>query len=176
MSLPIRLFPTPPARSAFGVNTAVQSAGDFIENKKTKHGICNISLCRPANKLFSQSDLLALRKSNYLYNKCYSYAFNKSNLNVNLFTKMDLNGVKVIANSQTGKAPTSINVNNANPPYINYTVDPCGVLFGNTTCGINNYQNFVVYNPPYGSINSVENMKKYNITNTNNIFNCGDNL
>jgi hypothetical protein len=35
------------------------------------------------------------------------------------------------------------------PPYVNYNIDPCGSLFGNSICGINNYQNFVVYNPPY---------------------------
>lgn len=168
MSLPVRLFPTPPARSAFGVNNAVQNAGDYILNKTSKRSFCNIRLCKPAN-IVTQSDLLKLRKSNYLYNKCNSYSFNKSNLNVNLFTKMDLTDVKVIANSQTGKASTSINMNNANPPYINYTIDPCGVLFGNTTCGINNYQNFIVYNPPYVSINSNE-----NIPNNSDIFNCGD--
>jgi hypothetical protein len=174
MSLPLRLFPTPPARSAFGVNTAVQDAGDYISNKLTRHSFCNISLCKPANRLVSQSDLLRLRKSNYLYNKCRSRAFNKSNLNVNLFTKMDLNGVKVIADSKTGQSPTQIKLTSI--PYIDYTIDPCGVLFGNTTCGINNYQNFVVYNPPYFSINYDENTKKNKIANTNNIFNCYDNL
>jgi len=164
MSLPTRLFPTSSGRSAFGVNTAVQNAGDYIANKKAKRSHCNISLCKPANKLANQSDLLLLRKSNYLFNKCNSFTFNKSNLNVNLFTKMDLTGVKVIS-------PTPIDLSISCPPYLAYTVDPCGLLFGNTTCGINNYQNFVVYNPPYVSINSNENIK-----NNNNIFNCNDNL
>ena len=36
MSLPVRLFPTYPARSAFGVNNAVQNAGDYILQKKLK--------------------------------------------------------------------------------------------------------------------------------------------
>jgi hypothetical protein len=175
MSLPVRLFPTPPARSAFGVNNAVQNAGDYILNKTSKRSFCNISLCKPANNVDTQSDLLKLRKSNYLYNRCSSNTihdlkfFNKSNLNVNLFTKMDLTGVKVIGNSQRGDTPTSINIADACPPYIVYTIDPCGVLFGNTTCGINNYQNFIVYNPPYVSINSNE-----NIPNNSDIFNCGD--
>jgi len=87
---------------------------------------------------------------------------------------MDLTGVKVIGNSQRGDTPTSINIADACPPYIVYTIDPCGFLFGNTTCGINNYQNFIVYNPPYVSINFNKNTKKDNIPNNSNIFNCGD--
>jgi len=60
MSLPLRLFQTPPARSAFGVNNAVQNAGDYILNKTSKRSFCNISLCKPANNVATQSDLLKL--------------------------------------------------------------------------------------------------------------------
>ena len=74
-------------------------------------------------------------------------------MNINLFTKIDLEDVKVIANSSTGKSPTPIDIVTQYPPYITYTVDPCGTLFGNTICGVNNFQNFVVYNKPYYSIN-----------------------
>ena len=156
-TLPTRFFPTVPGRKAFGVNKPVQNAGEYILNKKTKNVYCNISLCRPQNKVKNQSDLILLRKSNYLYNRCVSYNFNKTNLNINLFTKMDLTGIKVLANSKTGASPSTIyplNPQNLtflteNPYYGLYTIDPCGELFGNTTCGINNYQDYVVYNPPY---------------------------
>jgi hypothetical protein len=156
-TLPTRFFPTTPGRKAFGVNIPVQNAGEYILNKKTKNVYCNISLCRPQNKVKNQSDLVLLRKSNYLYNRCVSYNFNKTNLNINLFTKMDLTGIKVLANSKTGVSPTTIYPLNSqnltflteNPYYGLYTIDPCGELFGNTTCGINNYQDYVVYNPPY---------------------------
>jgi hypothetical protein len=88
---------------------------------------------------------------------------------------MDLTGVKVIADFKTGESPTKIiplmssttAYLAANPYFILYKIDPCGVLFGNTTCGINNYQNFIVYNPPYVS--------NYN-SDTSNIYNCYDNL
>jgi hypothetical protein len=156
-TLPTRFFPTTPGRKAFGVNKPVQNAGDYILNKKTKNAYCNISLCRPQNKVVNQSDLLALRKSNYLYNRCVSYNFNKTNLNITLFTKLDLTGVRVLADAITGQSPTKIlplTTENftalaQNPYYARYTIDPCGELFGNTTCGINNYQDYVVYNPPY---------------------------
>ena len=36
MALSLRLFPTYPAKPAFGVNNAVQNAGDYILQKKLK--------------------------------------------------------------------------------------------------------------------------------------------
>ena len=151
MSLAVRLFPTYPARPTFGVNNAVQNAGDYILEKKIKKSFCNISLCKQNNNVKTQSDLLSLKKSNYLYNKCLSRTFNKSNLNVNLFTKLYLQDVKVISDA-AGISPAPIDIptiSNYVPPYVSYNIDPCGLLFGNTICGVNNYQNFVVYNPPY---------------------------
>lgn len=171
LTLPTRFFPTYPGRGAFGRNVPVQNSGEHILNKKAKKIYCNSSLCKPANKVENQGDLLLLKKSNLLYNKCGSYNFNKTNLNINLFTKMDLTGVKVISNSRTGQSPTTIialsqstaNYLAANPYFTLYKIDPCGVLFGNSTCGINNYQDFLVYNPPYVS--------NYNRA-TSNVYGC----
>jgi len=151
MSLSRRLFPTYPGRSAFGVNIPAQNAGDYILQKKSKTSYCNISLCKQQNNIKSQSDLLNLRKSNYLYNKCVSSNFNKYNLNINLFTKLDLKNVPVISNAQTGISPTTLDFP-AVTPYLFYNIDKCGILFGNTTCGVNNYENFMIYNPPYDSL------------------------
>jgi hypothetical protein len=176
MSLSLRLFPTYPAKPAFGVNVAVQNAGDYLSQKKAKRSYCNISLCRQMNSVKSQSDLLTLKKSNYLYNKCNSQLFNTSNLNVNLYTKIDLKDVNVISNTSTSKTPTSIDVTNTNPSYITYTIDPCGTLFGNTICGVNNFQNYVVYNQPYGSINPGSNNNNKNYDNTFNCFSENENL
>jgi hypothetical protein len=66
-TLPTRFFPTSPGKAAFGVIKPVQNAGDYILNKKAKNTYCNISLCRPQNKVVNQSDLTLLRKSNFLY-------------------------------------------------------------------------------------------------------------
>ena len=32
--------------------------------------------------------------------------------------------------------------------YARYIIDPSGQLFGNTSCGVNNFLNYLVYNPP----------------------------
>lgn len=169
-TLPTRFFPTTQGRGAFGVTIPVQNAGEYILNKKTKNTYCNISLCRPQNKIVNQSDLVLLRKANYLKNRCVSYNFNKTNLNITLFTKFDLTGVRVLANAITGQSPTTIlpltteNLTSLtqNPYYARYTIDPCGELFGNSTCGINNYQDYIVYNPPYLTSKYEGTKTKYN--------------
>jgi hypothetical protein len=141
----IRLFPTYPAKPAFGENIKVQNAGDYTLNKKLNY--------KKKYTAYSQSDLLSLKKLQYYNN----YTFNKTNLNVNLYTKLDLSGVCVISNDLTGECPTSLILDPSSgiPYYTNYNIDPSGILFGNTTCGINNYEQFMVYNPPY--ISNTEN-------------------
>jgi hypothetical protein len=168
MTKSLRLFPTYPARPAFGENNKVQNARDYIVEKSTRSSFCNASYCGSLKKVAvaTQSDLLLLRKTKYLnyYNSLYklnnsnyidkklpTLTFNKSNLNVNLITKLDLKNVNVISNNITGKSPTPISLNpfDVIPYYSKYKIDPDGLLFGNTICGINNYEDFMVYNPPY---------------------------
>ena len=43
--------------------------------------------------------------------------------------------------------PTTISTDAV--PYLDYNIDPCGNLFGNTICGINNYVNYMVYTKSY---------------------------
>ena len=38
-------------------------------------------------------------------------------------------------------------------PYIYYTIDPSGNLFGNTICGTDNFQQYLLFNPPYETTN-----------------------
>jgi hypothetical protein len=156
-TLPTRLFPTIPGKAAFGNLQTSYNAGEYISNKKAKNIFCKNSQCRPYNRVTKQSDLMTLRMVNNLYGKCGNYNFNKTNLNVNLITKLNLEGVKVIASQLTGTSPTTIIQLNSttasyldqNPYYVIYQIDPCGSLFGRTVCGINNYQDYRVYNPPY---------------------------
>ena len=168
MATSLRLFPTYPARAAFGENNKVQDARDYILEKSTKTNFCNAKYCNPLKKanVSSQSDLLLLRKSktlnyysslykkqnsNYISDRIPTYDFNKTNLNINLITKLDLQNVSVIENNLTGQIPTPIILDPSSgiPYYNNYKIDPDGVLFGNTICGVNNYEKFMVYNPPY---------------------------
>ena len=171
MATSLRLFPTYPAKPTFGENNKVQNARDYILEKSAKTSFCNASYCGSLKKVSvaNQGDLLLLRKTKYLnyFNSLYKLQnsnyidkqlpllkfdkFNKSNLNVNLITKLDLKNVNVISNNITGKTPTPITLNPLDiiPYYSKYKIDPDGVLFGNTICGVNNYEEFMVYNPPY---------------------------
>jgi hypothetical protein len=42
----------------------------------------------------------------------------------------------------------TISVESSNPFNWNNTIDPVGGLFGNTQCGIENYTQYMVFNPP----------------------------
>jgi hypothetical protein len=63
--------------------------------------------------------------------------FNESNLNRNLITKLNLLNVTVIDTNPSSE-----------PPYLAYNIDPSGALFGNSVCGLNNYNNYLECNPP----------------------------
>ena len=66
----------------------------------------------------------------------------KYNLNMNLFTTLDLTPVEVVEDSASKESPTTINKVLAANFYNNYVIDPKGQLFGNTRCG---YKNFLFY-------------------------------
>ena len=143
-------FKTNNGVTTFGVFKEPQSSGDYILNKKAKTVYCNPNICIPVKNVGSQSNLNSLRLSNYLkYYKCKN-SFNKRNLNVNLITQLNLIDVPVLQNNVTLNCPTTMtetsNVIADNPPYI-YTIDPSGNLFGNTTCGINNYVGYMEQKP-----------------------------
>lgn len=106
------------ANKAFGVFLESNDAGDYIHKKKLKTA----------------------------YNKCgcpyKTPIINSANLNINLISKLDLKNVPVIQNFSTGNVPTTIS--RCSVPFMDYNIDPCGNLFGNTVCGINNFEKYLV--------------------------------
>ena len=38
-------------------------------------------------------------------------------------------------------------------PFLDYNIDPSGNLFGNTICGINNWEKYMVYDASYNTLN-----------------------
>jgi hypothetical protein len=146
-------FKTNQGRNAFGVFKESQNAGDYIRNKTATTTFCNPNICVPSRTVNTENNLLLLRRSNRLtfYKDGYD-SFNKLNLNMNLITKLDLLEVPVIQ-SNTTPFETPVNISSSVVPYTNYLIDPSGLLFGNTTCGLNNYLDYVVYNPPYTTEN-----------------------
>jgi hypothetical protein len=160
-------FKTNLGKSAFGVYKESLDANEYITNKTAQTTFCYPNVCTPSRTVNTQGNLLSLWRSNKLTFYKNGYArFNKLNLNMNLITKLDLKYVPVVQSNNTPfETPTNINFVDGSTgvfvdPYLNYQIDPSGVLFGNTICGINNYLDFVVYNPPYtttdpGYINNV---------------------
>ena len=142
-----RSFKTYPGRPTFEVFNEPLDAGEYIKNKKALTTFCSANVCKPSRKVNTQSNMLLLNRANYLnYYSCGN--IDTTNLYVNLLTKLDLNDVPVIQdNNAPFNSPTDI-VPGATV-YTNYIIDPSGNLFGNTTCGVNNYENYLVYNPPY---------------------------
>ncbi len=153
-----RIFSTYPAKPTFGANSRIQNSQDYTNDKSTQFRFCNVKSCdlsKKTHNIKSQSELIALKKSQHInYYGCFS-SFNKTNLNVNLITKLDLKDVCVISDLE-GNCPTPIiyTPNTCEATYNNYIIDPSGVLFGNTICGVNNYERFMIYNRPPSCINS----------------------
>jgi len=70
--------------------------------------------------------------------------FDKSQLYVNLYTTLELPpNIPVISDLSGNTHPVIIDTNVQ--PFLTYTVDPDGFLFGNTPCGIDNYLHYQTY-------------------------------
>ena len=147
-----RSFNNNSGKKTFGVFSESLDAGEYIRNKKTRASFPIANKCKQSTKFRSESDYLLYNKSNYLSVYSCVNSVDKSELFINLFTQLDLTSVPVIQNFDNLNVPTSIvptTLNNANfYPYLTYNIDPSGVLFGDTVCGIDNYTNFMVYTPP----------------------------
>ena len=132
-----------PAKPAFGNFAKHLSYADVLANKRANHIYYN---CKQSNRIRSQSDLIAIRKTTQACaTGCDVLPFNKSNLQVNLITELDLNGIIVLElNSDPGSAakidPT------LRPIYSYYTIDPNNRLTGNTPCAIQKYVNYMILN------------------------------
>jgi hypothetical protein len=139
------------AKAAFGANKESSEAGDYIFKKKARATYCASSMCPPRYNLNTQGDLNLLRTAKYIDR---SMPFNKNNLNINLVTKLDLTNVCVIEDASGNVCANDGIIYSEIPNFYNrYIIDPSGQLFGNTQCGVNNFLNYLVYNPPTVSDN-----------------------
>jgi len=147
-----RPFAKYPAKPAFGQLKEPLEAGEYIQNKKLRYSFCIPNICHPNKNVYSQSNLMNLKTANNLvFNTC-GKQFERDQLYSNLYTKLDLSGnVLVIADLNGNVYPTPIST--TVEPYLTYNIDLSGNLFGNTVCGIYNFENYLVYNPPYQTQN-----------------------
>ncbi len=139
------------AKAAFKQINESSTASDYISQKKTKYSLCNPNYCHPNKNQGSQSNYLLLRKANKIVlNPCNE--IDKTQLYINLLTKLKLSdNVPVISYLNNNTYPVEINTSSV--PYLTYNIDPSGNLFGNTICGTDNWENYIVYNPPYNNEN-----------------------
>jgi len=150
--MPSRPFKPYMGKNTFGVLKESQDAGQYILNKTATTSFCSPNVCVAGKTVASQSSRLILRKANKIYFRACQDPYNTANLNINLVTKLNLTGVPVIQeNAAPYNVPTTLDVTVA--PYLNYTIDPSGNLFGNTVCGEENFQNYLQFNPPYTTAN-----------------------
>jgi hypothetical protein len=129
---------------SFG-QSKTQYAGDYILNKKAKLISCNSKTCLPKTPTINQSNYILLTKSNYLKyaNVTNPRGLNKNNLVSGLTTTIDLLAVPVIQNT-LGVSPTTISTSVI--PYLTYVIDPSGVMFGASICGLSDINNFRILN------------------------------
>lgn len=150
-------FNSNPAKEAFGKVKKIGYASDYITNKKAKMVFYknlqidgNVGLMYPCERmsthasyetrnLFNRGKLLKNIRLGRLP------VLNNSNLEVNLFTKENLTNVDVI--SEKTPAPAYPPNQNITQFYYSSMIDPCGELFGNSQCGINNFVHTLQSNP-----------------------------
>lgn len=128
-------------KSSFGSLKEPIESGCYTYNLKAKTTFCVGNNCIPSRTVDTQSNLLLLKRSNRLSYYPKKNAFNYANLNVNLISKLNVKDVCVIKNMHTKDCPTTISV--VPIPSLTYDIDPSGNLFGETTCGLNNFTNYV---------------------------------
>jgi hypothetical protein len=142
-------FKTLSGKKTFQQFSEPLEAGDYIKNKKIRATYCVPSSCSPNIKVSNQGDLLTLRNSyNLSVNPCLNN-IDKNDLYINLITKLDLSSnYDVIPILDTSGNIIPAIISSGPQSYTRYNIDPSGNLFGNTICGINNFTNYLVYNPP----------------------------
>ena len=140
-----RAFSGNNGNSAFGKAQGSLNVSDYISSKKAKYINYPNRSCNSNRNVFSQSNQILQKKVSIMkYNPFVN--FNKSNLYINLYTKLDLTDVCPIYSDLSG---CNTDINGTTPLDIyEYEIDTSGNLFGNTTCTINNFVNYMVYNVP----------------------------
>ena len=148
-----RPFSNNSAKSSFAQVKESGDASAYTQTKKAKYTFCQPNICHPNKNVNSQSNLLLLRKTNALtFYHCDD--FDKTQLFTNLYTKLDLSDLSgntpIISDLSGNTFPVTIDTSVT--PFLKYNIDPNGVLFGNTLCGINNFLNYVSYDVSSNSV------------------------
>lgn len=130
---------------AFGHLSSMRFASDYISNKKATLLSCRSKTCLPKTQSINQSTYLLSKKTNYIRysNVTNPQGKNKNQLASGLTTQIDLLNVRVIQNN-SDESPTTIS--SSSTPYLSYVIDPSGVIFGKSICGLNDINDFRIIN------------------------------
>lgn len=138
-----RLFTNYSANPTFGKVNEPLYAGEYIRIKKNKYAFCGPNVS-------SHGNLLLLRKTNWSRVNP-SLKINKTQLYSSLYTKLDLSDLSgntpVMSDLSGNTFPVLVDTTVA--PFLKYNIDPSGILFGNTICGIDNYLNYVKFDASF---------------------------
>jgi hypothetical protein len=122
------------------------NASQYTLTKKIKNEFCKPDYCQPNKNVYSQSNYIRLKQVNYIeLNPCNN--INNTQLYINLITKLDLSNNAIVVTDLSGNG-YPVRIDTTVEPYLKYNIDPNGNLFGNTVCGVNNFENYLAYNKP----------------------------
>lgn len=158
-------------KQCFGKLKDSSSQSSYISKKKAKNIFCSNNICSKQTleniKINNNNKPYDFLNNNiYNYNNLYLYNkyilsknienINKTDLAINLIVKEDLEDVCVIS-AGFPEVPneygfyddcsfSTIDFSSTIPYYISNTIDPRGLLFGNSPCNINDFTNYFVLN------------------------------
>lgn len=147
MSRSFRPFNTYTGKNTFGVLKESRQAGDYTINKGALAWVCPPNICVRNKTGVTQNNYLLLKKAKALY---VNDLYNPADLNMNLVTQLDLSGCSIILDNSGNIVPAHLSI--LSTPYLDYTIDPSGVLFGNTICGATNFTEYLKYIDPSNNL------------------------
>ena len=147
MSRSFRPFNTYMGKNTFGVLKEPIQAGDYTINRGALVGFCPPNICARNRTGVTQSNYLLLKRAKALY---VNDLYNPADLNMNLVTQLDLSGCSIILDNSGNIVPAHLSI--LSTPYLDYTIDPSGVLFGNTICGATNFTEYLKYIDPSNNL------------------------
>lgn len=146
MSRSFRPFNTYMGKNTFGVLKESLPAGDYTVNRGALEWFCPPNICVRNRTGVTQSNYLLLKRAKALY---VNDLYNPADLNMNLVTELDLSNCSIIMDN-SGNFPAKLSITSI--PYLDYTIDPSGVLFGNTICGAVNFTEYLKYVDPSNNL------------------------
>jgi hypothetical protein len=134
-------------KNTFGVLKESRQAGDYTINKRAREWFCPPNTCVRNKTGVTQSNHLLLKRAKALY---VNDPYNPASLNMNLVTQLDLSNCSIIMEDSGHVVPAKLSITSI--PYLDYTIDPSGVLFGNTICGATNFTEYLKYIDPSNNL------------------------